>query len=55
MSGANRGAHADRIVGAALVAALFRALGELEARRLDVLLLFFKGTSVFFLVFAPKG
>ena len=38
-----------------ILVALFRALGEIEARRLDVLVLFFEGRSVPSLVFALGG
>ena len=38
-----------------ILGALFRALGEIEARRLDVLVLFFEGRSVLSLVFALGG
>ena len=38
-----------------ILGALFRALGEIEARRLDVLVLFFEGRSVLSLVLALWG
>ena len=43
------------LVWRVILGALFRALGEIEARRLDVLVLFFEGRSVLSLVFALGG